>query len=114
MSSTGTQSAVLAQSRRRIWSGLAVPALLLPPLWYLLEMLAQPDQLVAFYAVSIGAVPLAFFLVVRPAWRIAVNAATTWWQRPLVVLVMLPSAAILLWGVYCAVWLAVLFAQGEL
>jgi hypothetical protein len=100
----------------RFWPNFVVPAVALPAMWLLLQGLVEPDGVVMFYVISIGTIPLAFLVVIRPGWRLVAQG----WRggrRTLAALaatLALPSAAVLLWGVYCAAWLAILALKGEL
>ena len=101
---------------RDFWRGFLVPNFLLVMLWWLLEGLTFPDDIVPFYIVSIGAIFPAVRLGIVAGWRIAARA---WreharWLVPIVLLIALPATAIALWGAYCLVWLALLFFNGGL
>ena len=114
MSPTGIETA-LPVTRGQFWPRFVVPAILTPAIWYLLEMLAGPDGVVAFYIVSIGAVPVAAAVVLAPGARLTI---AVWrdrrWLIPVVTVLSLPTIAIVLWGAFCTLWLALLFLRGEL
>jgi len=98
----------------RFWPNFVAPAVAFPAMWLLLQGLAGPDGVV--YVVSIGAIPLAFLVVIRPGWRLV---AQGWRGRgrafaAFAAILALPSVAVLLWGVYCAAWLTILALKGEL
>ena len=113
---TPIEAAGPASLSRQFWPNFVVPAVAVPAMWLLLQGLIGPDGVIMFYVVSIGAIPLALLLVIRPGWRLAVQG----WRRDgrvlaaLAPILALPSAAVLLWGVYCAAWLAILALRGEL
>jgi hypothetical protein len=104
-----------ASLSRQFWPNFVVPAVAVPAMWLLLHGLIGPDGVIMFYAVSICAIPLALLLVIRPGWRLAVEG----WRgdgrirAALAPILALPSAAVLLWGVYCAAWLAILTLKGD-
>ena len=99
---------------RAFWPRFVAAGVALPAIWLLLHGLAGPDGFIAFYVVSIGATPLAFFLVLGPGKRLLDSHGTLARKRaPFVMLLMLPSAGVFLWGVFCVFWLVVLLLQGE-
>jgi hypothetical protein len=97
----------------RFWPNFTVAAVLTPLVWLVMEGLTMPDWVVSFYAVSMGAVPLAFAAVVLPAWRL-MRANGNPAMRLAAALLALPSLAIALWGTYTALWLLYLAATGQL
>ena len=114
MNEASPTTAELAATSRSFWPQFVVPAVALPAIWALLHGLAGPDGIIAFYAVSIGALPLAFFLVLLPGKRLLDTHGTRARKRaPLVMLLMLPSAGVFLWGTFCVFWLALLLLRGE-
>ena len=103
-----------APALRTVWLRFVVLGVALPAIWMLLHGLAGPDGLFAFYVISIGAVPLAYFLVLGPGKQLLDSHGTLARKRaPFVMLLMLPSAGVFLWGVFCVFWLVVLLLQGE-
>jgi hypothetical protein len=114
MNETSPVTADLSPGPRAFWPQFVLPAVALPAIWALLHGLAGPDGIIAFYAVSIGALPLALFLVLRPGKRLLDTHGTQARKRaPLVMLLMLPSAGVFLWGVFCTLWLVLLLLRGE-
>lgn len=99
-----------ARATPRFWGQFVVPAVLVPLLWVLLQGLAVPDGVITFYVVSIGAIPIAAAAVLLPGWRLAHDAwrSARHWLVPVVVLLMLPTIAVVLWGIYTAVLLGFL------
>jgi hypothetical protein len=91
----------------RFWPNFVVAAGLTPLMWILLEGLTQPDNVVGFYVVSISAVPIVFALVLLPAWRLFRKEERVA-VRVAIPVLALPSAVIVLWGIYTALWLAYL------
>jgi hypothetical protein len=113
MNEASPTTAELARSRA-FWPQFVVPAVALPAIWALLHGLAGSDGIIAFYAVSIGALPLAYFLVLLPGKRLLDTHGTQARKRaPLVMLLMLPSAGVFLWGIFCVLWLVLLLLRGE-
>jgi hypothetical protein len=104
----------LTAASRAFWPQFVVPAVALPAIWALLHGLAGSDGIIAFYVVSIGALPLAFFLILIPGKRLLDTHGTQARKRaPLVMLLMLPSVGVFLWGIFCVFWLVLLLLRGE-
>ncbi len=116
MSATPVATVTAAPDAGRFWPRFVVPAVAVPALWLLLQGLAGPDSVIMFYVVSVGAIPLAFLLAILPGWRLARQGwrGGRYGLAAVTALLILPSAAILLWGVYCSAWLAILALRGEL
>jgi hypothetical protein len=107
------QQRILDPGIRKFWPNFVVSAVLTPLMWVLLVGLTMPDDAIGFYIVVIIAVPLTFALVLLPGWRLlrkegnpAVRIATA--------LLVIPSAAVFLWGAYCALLLISLVLRGDL
>jgi hypothetical protein len=97
----------------RFWPNFTVVAILTPLVWAILEGLTMPDRVVGFYIVSIGAIPIVFAAVVLPGLKLATRGPNLA-IRAGAILLALPSAAIVLWGTYAALWLIYLLLTGQL
>ncbi len=107
-------TADIVPGSRALWQRFVVAGIALPAIWLLLHGLVGSDSVFAFYVVSIGAIPLAFFLVLGPGKRLLDSHGTLARKRaPFVMLLMLPSAGVFLWGVFCFFWLGVLLLKGK-
>ena len=96
------------------WPRFVVPGVAVPVIWLLLHGLAGPDGIFMFYVVSIGAVPLAYFVVLLPGKQLLDSHGTLARKRaPMVMLLMLLSAGVFLWGAFCVLWLVLLLLKGE-